>query len=92
MLKWHKEGVYAVDFGEILDAHPAVSIPPRSGNDSDAPRRAQGSAVSESGGELTGRKEGGLSRLQRQREEQVQRKHWVVAGAKDGKVSLWEVF
>jgi WD40 repeat protein len=34
----------------------------------------------------------GLSKLQRQREEQIRRKHWVVAGSKDGKVSLWEVF
>lgn len=43
VLKWHKEGVYAVAFGELLSA--------------DAPAR-----------------------------------HWVAAGAKDGKVSLWEVF
>jgi hypothetical protein len=38
------------------------------------------------------RKETGLGKLQRQREEVMQCKHWVVAGAKDGKVSLWEVF
>ena len=43
VLKWHKEGVYAVGFGELLSP--------------DAPAR-----------------------------------HWVAAGAKDGKVSLWEVF
>ncbi|KAF2275558.1 WD40 repeat-like protein [Westerdykella ornata] len=34
----------------------------------------------------------GLSRLQKQREVRIQNKHWVVAGARDGKVSLWEVF
>lgn len=38
------------------------------------------------------KRETGLSRLQKQREEKMQSKHWVVAGAKDGKVSLWEVF
>ncbi|KAF2659207.1 WD40 repeat-like protein [Lophiostoma macrostomum CBS 122681] len=34
----------------------------------------------------------GLIKLQRQRERQLQSKHWVVAGSKDGKVSLWEVY
>jgi hypothetical protein len=37
-------------------------------------------------------KRGGLGKLQKQREETMQLKHWIVAGAKDGKVSLWEVF
>jgi WD40 repeat protein len=34
----------------------------------------------------------GLVKLQRQRERQLQSKHWVVAGSKDGKVSLWEIY
>ncbi|KAF2129470.1 WD40 repeat-like protein [Dothidotthia symphoricarpi CBS 119687] len=69
VLKWHKEGVYAVDFGAVL-----------------------GDGDVRGGGQEVCRKETGLGKLQRQREEQMQRKHWVVAGAKDGKVSLWEVF
>lgn len=65
MLKWHKEGVYAVDFAEVLGA---------------------GDVEGGDGGET------GLGKVQRQREQAMQMKHWVVAGAKDGKVSLWEVF
>jgi hypothetical protein len=38
------------------------------------------------------KRETGLSKLQRQREEKMQVKHWVAAGAKDGKISLWELF
>ena len=68
VLKWHKEGVYAVWFGDVLC------------------EGGRGEAEGE------GKKETGLQRLQRQREEAVQRRHWVVAGAKDGRVSLWEVF
>ena len=75
VLKWHKEGVYAVGFGEILDAQ-------------DLRREKE---VKDDGEEIV-KRETGLGRLQRQREEQMQLKHWVVAGAKDGKVSLWEVF
>ncbi|KAF2829188.1 WD40 repeat-like protein [Ophiobolus disseminans] len=72
VLKWHKEGVYAVDFAQILEAGDLV----------------QGEAAAMD----VAKKETGLGKLQRQREEQMQLKHWVVAGAKDGKVSLWEVF
>lgn len=73
VLKWHKEGVYAVGFSEILEAEDI-----RYGSE-------------EGCGEVV-RRETGLGKLQRQREEKMQIKHWVAAGAKDGKVSIWEVF
>lgn len=78
VLKWHKEGVYAAAFGKILDA---MDLEHNTGN-------AQSQAADE---EVT-IKETGLSKLQRQREEKMQVKHWIAAGAKDGKISLWEVF
>ena len=74
VLKWHKEGVYAVDFGEILEAENL---------------REKGHGEEK---DVMMKRETGLGKLQRQREQQMQLKHWVVAGAKDGKVSLWEVF
>jgi WD40 repeat protein len=75
VLKWHKEGVYAVDFATVLTAE-------------DLQERAD----EDNNGNEVAKRETGLGKLQRQREEQMQFKHWVVAGAKDGKVSLWEVF
>ena len=61
VLKWHKEGCYAVDFGLV------------------------GQAVSmQNGGD-----ENTVSAL---REERERARHWVAAGSKDGKVSLWDVF
>jgi WD40 repeat protein len=33
-----------------------------------------------------------VNKRQRERDEQTKLNHWVAAGAKDGKVSLWEVF
>jgi hypothetical protein len=73
VLKWHKEGVYAVDFAQVLNPG-SLGIEDQQGQ----PDMAVTSTS--------------LGKLQRQREEQMQLKHWVVAGAKDGKVSLWEVF
>lgn len=77
VLKWHKEGVYAVAFGKILEPEDLEHIVQEN--------------YSEEASEVVGR-ETGLSKLQRQREEKMQIRHWVAAGAKDGKVSLWEVF
>jgi WD40 repeat protein len=73
VLKWHKEGVYAVDFAQVLEAKDLIKD-------------------DENGDGEVVKKETGLGKLQRQREEQMQLKHWIVAGAKDGKVSLWEIF
>ncbi|KAF1846632.1 WD40 repeat-like protein [Cucurbitaria berberidis CBS 394.84] len=74
-LKWHKEGVYAVGFGEMLQVQHLT-------REKETDDQAE---------EIV-KRETGLGKLQRQREEQMQLKHWVVAGAKDGKASLWEVF
>ncbi|KAH7089211.1 WD40-repeat-containing domain protein [Paraphoma chrysanthemicola] len=76
VLKWHKEGVYAVDFARVLE--------PEHLHKDDETANTMQSGVT--------KRETGLGKLQRQREELVQLKHWVVAGAKDGKVSLWEIF
>jgi WD40 repeat protein len=73
VLKWHKEGVYAVDFAQVLEAGHLVKD-------------------EETGDREVAKRETGLGKLQRQREEQMQLKHWIVAGAKDGKISLWEIF
>lgn len=76
VLKWHKDGVYATDFSTILEPGDL---------------RDPGIRTDESGNDVV-RSERGLSKLQKKREEQLQLKHWVAAGAKDAKVSLWEVF
>jgi len=96
VLKWHKEGVYAVDFAEVLEdeAHDisasgkSVGGGVREGDKGVEDQPSSNTdlvAQNQSGGGL-------LSRLQQQREEKMRRKHWIAAGAKDGKVSLWEIY
>jgi WD40 repeat protein len=66
VLKWHKEGVYAVAFAEILTEKDLAA------QDAKPDKRVVGRG--------------------QEREAETKIKHWVAAGAKDGKVSLWEIF
>lgn len=61
VLKWHREGCYAVAFGQVLEQE-----------------------ASEADGVMITAKE--------RRREKAKTMHWVAGGAKDGKVSLWEVY
>jgi hypothetical protein len=85
VLKWHKDGVYATAFSEILD--PLASKGSTTTASSGVGEPGNGDVASQAKGNLTG-----LGKLQKQRELKMQTRHWVAAGAKDGKVSLWEVF
>jgi WD40 repeat protein len=89
VLKWHNEGVYATAFGEILDHASFTSLDPASEDGREVPQDQSVVPAKEHGAQ---QRVSGLTKLQQQREWQVQMKHWVVAGAKDGKVSLWEVY
>ncbi|GES64821.1 WD repeat protein [Aspergillus terreus] len=71
VLKWHKEGCYAVAFGAVNSA---------SASDGDA---ASGAAAGE---------EFSLATVQKQRNYKVQNTHWLAAGSKDGKISLWDIY
>ena len=85
VLKWHNEGVYAAAFGEVLD-DALVDLSSETGEGAQSGEGRQASVLA------PGARISSLNKLKKQREEQLQRKHWVAAGAKDGKVSIWEVF
>ena len=87
VLKWHRVGVYAVDFADIsVGAAPKDMSMHREGEGMDA------IATKGAGVEDVDRVEDFMKRLERQREEKVREKHWIVTGGKDGKVSLWEIY
>ena len=76
VLKWHKEGCYALDMATI-DPTPA---PTSDGADpAEMPTSRQ----------LT---RGIQGSVQQQRDHKAQTTHWLAAGAKDGKVSLWDIY
>jgi WD40 repeat protein len=93
VLKWHKEGVYSVAFSEIssgLSKEETEGNPtPETGGlvEKMTEEAPVGSPVAEQSVALEGR---GIVR--RRREAKVREIHWLAAGSKDGKVSLWQVY
>jgi ASTRA-associated protein 1 len=76
VLKWHKEGCYAVSFATIdLDqVHD---------------RTRKGSAGQEL---IPGHQGSALEAIKDQRHARAQNTHWLAAGGKDGKISLWDIY
>ena len=71
VLKWHKEGCYALDLA-CIDTPAAKNTTVEASPDSNIQQRPPT-----------------VSQL---REQKAQKTHWLAAGSKDGKVSLWDVF
>ncbi|KAI4131414.1 MAG: hypothetical protein LQ347_003004 [Umbilicaria vellea] len=79
VLKWHKEGCYATAFAEI---DPSVA--------GSAPQEMQTSTPSSEG--AVTRQTSSMNIVQQRRNEKAQSTHWLAAGSKDGKVSLWDIY
>lgn len=80
VLNWHKAGCYATAFAVVQPAVPAANLPDRDGDE-----RPEG-AVERTNGSTA------VSIVQQRRDEKAQSTHWLAAGAKDGKVSLWDIY
>jgi len=72
VLKWHKEGCYAVAFSQVTESDKIEPSP------SDASAIAQ--------------KKNALDVIRTERENKAQKTHWLAAGGKDAKISLWDVY
>lgn len=95
VLSWHKTGCYATAFAQtdlgVLAPAPGIKQKePELVSDSTL------SAEREHEGELALTKQQSSSSvvtsIQQRREEQAQNTHWIAAGSKDGKVSLWDIY
>jgi hypothetical protein len=89
VLKWHKEGCYTIGFAEVL----AVSKSSDSPTD-DSSAGGVGNDSHDSGQQVTTREDNAytLAAVQHQRNKKVQTTHWLAAGSKDGKISLWDIY
>ena len=81
VLKWHTDGCYAVAFAELCerDSEPSETA-------------GLGSAIG--AGEIAqAQREQPLVRVAEQRRaDRAKFTHWLAAGSKDGKVSLWDIY
>lgn len=96
VLKWHKEGCYAVAFAEMGVGRRSVPSKPEAAEEGteDAPRQDEDNIKGDSERGLTAqtRPIGSLAAIQQQRLQRAQMTHWLAAGAKDGKISLWDIY
>lgn len=77
VLKWHKDGCYAVDFGCVDVAGGAEGA--AGGDSADTQLQKWETTVT------------GMA-VSAAREKREQERHWVAVGGKDGKVTLWEIY
>lgn len=90
VLKWHKEGCFAVAFAEVIDSQEHTE-----GTDEGKSEKGRLEAESTGGGETAvapPRRVGLAISAKEKRIQQATHTHWVAAGSKDGKVSLWEIY
>lgn len=106
VLKWHKEGAYATAFAAIVPtittATSAISNQASTSASENEPSSDPSASTTldqipeEENGTLTKKKvetqSSAVSTVQRRRDEKARSTHWLAAGAKDGKVSLWDIY
>lgn len=93
VLQWHKVGCYAVAFADVEEAESS-SAPPKMDNRlleggdiaSEVPREDQVAKRSSSSTINS------IVSVKDRRVTKAKTAHWVAAGAKDGKVSLWTIY
>ena len=83
VLKWHKDGCYAVTFGDVSNKPQGPPSTESSGHD-----------IQDESKELAPAKQRdySLATVHQQRNLKVQQTHWLMAGSKDGKISLWDIY
>ncbi|KAI8666240.1 hypothetical protein NCS57_00848300 [Fusarium keratoplasticum] len=84
VLKWHQVGCYAVAFADVTISE-------------EAKEKVQEASESESQSQsIVSRRTGSLIRtglsVKDQRIATARKTHWIAAGAKDGKISLWDIY
>jgi WD40 repeat protein len=95
VLKWHKEGCYAVTFGHVAGENTPVEKISTKGEQQQQQQAVKGTSE-ESTETATVAKTGAtalvVSSVRSRREQKTKDTHWLAAGSKDGKISLWEIF
>lgn len=93
VLSWHKTGCYATAFAQtgLVGSAPAPQIeqtePELVSDPTPSAEREHGAELA-----LTKQQSSVVTSIQQRREEKAQTTHWLAAGSKDGKVSLWDIY
>ncbi|KIW64410.1 hypothetical protein PV04_09344 [Phialophora macrospora] len=86
VLKWHKVGVYSTAFADV-GSENEVDLYKRLEEPACSPDTTPSSPSAEISKPMSA-----LDLIKQQREDKARRVHWLAAGGKDGKISLWDVY
>lgn len=89
VLQWHKVGAYAVAFADVGQTHKGTEGEQSTPDPSAGPSTDQAAASSVGSSVVVGAVN---VSVKERRIRQARTTHWIVAGAKDGKVSLWDLY
>lgn len=93
VLQWHKVGCYAVAFAGVEEAVTQPSASEMSGRLLEGPEATKGVAIEDQvvapGAASTS---DSVVSVKDRRVTKAKTAHWIAAGAKDGKVSLWTIY
>ena len=95
VLKWHKGGSYATAFAAIKPVTSNVTSDQASEGQigrSVVPCSNQASEEETEALVKMEEQSSAVGTVQQRRDEKARNTHWLVAGAKDGKVSLWAIY
>ncbi|KAL4949211.1 WD40-repeat-containing domain protein [Aspergillus filifer] len=90
VLKWHKEGCYAVAFANVASSTDTATPTESSKTQTQSPATTEDTPNEQ--GLTRQNNEYTLAQAHRKRSLKVQNTHWLVAGSKDGKISLWDIY
>ena len=88
VLKWHNEGCYAIAFADVgIDLDISQSRSERTHSTNAASENQQGNTAM-----MQHDRGRSLAMIKQQRSRKAQLTHWIAAGSKDGKISLWDIY
>jgi len=90
VLKWHKEGCYSVAFAEFVGEEGGKGD--EGEREGVAWNKEVAGRAEEKGGEKALVKNLVGMTVKEQRIKKASETHWLVAGSKDGKISLWDIY
>ncbi|EFR00221.1 hypothetical protein MGYG_03224 [Nannizzia gypsea CBS 118893] len=85
VLKWHKEGCYSIAFAKVFTDTGSIGA-------AGGVMTTDTNLESKSTSLMVANEPRSLTEIKQQRNLKAQLTHWIAAGSKDGKVSLWDIY
>lgn len=92
VLKWHKVGCYATAFAAVQGAADHRDDARNNDDDDDDDGHGGDDDDDCKRGAMSEQQSSVVSAVQRRRDQKARSTHWLAVGAKDGKVSLWDIY